>query len=234
MREIDPLLSADTPPTAVLAAQEKCPAGPHRSLVALWLRQPGSPGDLDALLASDLGIEAHRHLLTTEPAHRAALVKLVLSDSDTQAVLTRLVEGKTVLEPALLEALAGWYVKPTALFSTGARSQVLRLFSYAHAAPDGPERTRAARLVLTKATVQAKDDAPLLESARVTLGDRERIGEAAKGLRAPVHLGSPSKESDLVAWGLWLAGCPQEELVRVAEGKKRVPTCGPAGSTQTP
>lgn len=216
MQEIEPLFSREQSP-AVRAAHAKCPDGPHRSLLALWLKLPVEPKALDALLASDLGIEAHAHLLTTEPTHRAALVKLVLADSNTSNVLPHLVDGKTVLEPELLESLAGWYVKPKGLFTTRPRGHVLQLFSFAALSPDGATRTKAARLVLAKAGPD-----PLFESARVALGERARIPQAAKGLKSPVFFGFPATESDLVAFGLKLAGCSQ---VAVADRQKPLPVC---------
>jgi hypothetical protein len=220
MEEIDPLLSRQ-PTDAMRAAQAKCAAGPHRALVALWLKVPLPQAELDALLASDLGFSAHPHLLPAEPLHRAAMVKLVLADSDTDRILARLVEAKTVLEPELLEPLAGWYVKPRGLFTTSPRAQVLSLFSFAAKAPDGAARTKPARLVLAKAKPEA-----ILDAARVALGERERIAAAAAALRSPISQGSPATENDLIAWGS-LAGCSREELILVAAKKKALPVCAP-------
>ena len=201
------------------AAQQQCSPGPHRSLVGLWLKQPLDAKELDALLASDLGNQAHGSLRTTEPLHRAAMVKLVLNDIDTQAVLSQLVDGKTVLEPELLEQLAGWYTNPKGLFTTRPRTSVLLLFSWAAAAPDGPQRTKRAREVLAKASD------PVIETARVVLGDRERLSAAAGGLKTPLSFNAPTSESDLVTFGLGLAGCPRDELIAVAAKRKRLPTC---------
>jgi hypothetical protein len=235
MQEIDPLLSRDATYAGgpmlprLREAQAKCPAGPHRALVALWLTLPVEQKDLDALLVSDLGMEAHTHLRTTEPAHRAALVKLVLENENTEVALGRLVSGKTVLEPALLESLANWYVSPKGLFTTSPRAKVLDLFSFAALAPDGAARTKSARAVFAK----AKAD-PLFESARVAMGERDRMAAAVKGLKSPVYFGSPVSESDLVAYGLKLAGCSQEELVAVTRKEKAMPTCGAPGSVEIP
>jgi hypothetical protein len=224
--EIDPLLArqgreVNSPMLPPLrGAQAKCPEGPRRALVALWLKMPLDPKDLDALLASDFSVEASTHLLSTEPTHRAAMVKLVIAGNSTEIVLSRLVTDRVVLEPELLESLARYYLDPRGLFTTGPRANLLELFAFAAAAPDGAARTKAARLVLSKAKSE-----PMFEVARVVLGDRERLVEAAKGLKAPLSFGDPLTEMDLVPFGLTLAGCSQEELTAVVKGRKRMPGC---------
>ena len=66
---------------------------------------------------------------------------------------------------------------------------------------------------------------PMFEVARVVLGDRERLAEAARGLEAPLSFEGPITGPDLVPYGLQLVGCSQEELIFVSKGKKRVPAC---------
>ena len=126
--------------------------------------------------------------------------------------------------------MAKWFIKPKGFFTTHPRAKVLELFSFAAKAPDGAARTKLARAALAK----AKAD-PMFDSAQVALGDRSRIAAAVKGLRSPVGEGTaPASESDLVAYGLKLAGCSQEELVAVADKKKAMPGCGEPGSVEVP
>ncbi len=205
VEEIAPLISVH-PTDALRAAQAKCSAGPRRALVALWLGSPVDRKELDGLLASELGSLAHPHLRTTEPVHRAAMVKLAIENTNTEVLLNTLVEEKTVLEPELLESLAVWYLNPKGLFPTRARAKVLELFSFAAHAPDGAARTKSARGVLAKATQE-----PVIEAAQVTLGERSHLAGALKGLKSPVYFGYPASEADLITWGLTLAGCPDDE-----------------------
>lgn len=232
MEEIGPALTRELPVSSLRGLREahpKCPEGPHRALVALWLELPVPASELDALLSSDLGSLAHAHLHTTEPVQRAAMVKLAANGTSTPVLLDKLVEAKVVLEPTELETLAGWYLKPKGFFTTSPRAKVLKVFSFSAMAPDGTARTKLARAVFAK----EKAD-PLFESAMVALGDRSRMPAAVRGLRSPVFFGFPATESDLVAYGLKLAGCSQEELVAVADKKKAMPECGPAGSVEVP
>ena len=232
MEAIAPALTRDLPVSSLRglqAAQPACPEGTHRTLVALWLKVPVEAKELDALLSSELGIASHAHLLATDSVQRAAIVKQAAASINEGALLDKLIAEKSVLEPAQLEQLAAWFIKPKSFFSTSPRAKVLKVFSFSAMAPDGAARTKLARAALAK----AKPD-PLFESAQVALGDRTRMTAAVKGIKSPVFFGTPTNESDLVAYGLKVAGCSQEELVAVADKKKSMPECGEPGSAEVP
>ncbi len=221
---LEPMLSKDHP--ELVNELPKCPAGPRRALLALWLGQPADVNEVEQLLTSADGERAHRHLMTREPSHRAAMVKLVRDGRSTQLLLSRLTSDKTVLEPELLASLAEVYVKPKGFFSTHPRAQILRLFDNAARAPDSKTRTKLAREVL------AKNDGVVIDAALLTLGETQRFAAVVKGMKAPVTSGTPAIERDLMPFALQLVGCPVNELVEVADGKKSTPTCGPRPGEQ--
>lgn len=230
LEAIAPALTSDLPVSSLRglqAAHPSCAAGTHRTLVALWLKLPVGAKELDALLSSDLEIDSHKHLLASDPIQRAAMVKEAAASINEGPLLDKLIAEKSVLEPEQLEQLAVWFIKPKSFFSTEPRAKVLKVFSFSAMATDGVARTRLARAALAK----AKPD-PMFDSAQVALGDRTRMAAAVKGIKSPVFFGTPTNESDLVAYGLRLAGCSREELVAVADKKKSMPECGAPGSVE--
>jgi hypothetical protein len=232
MDAIGPALTRDLPVSSLRGLQEahaKCMDGPHRALVGLWLNLPVQAGELNALLNSELEMSTHRYLHASDPIQRAAMVKEVASSINEAVLLDMLIAEKSVLEPAELEQLANWFIKPRSFFTTSPRAKALKVFSFSAMAPDGVARTKLARAALAK----AKPD-PMFDSAIVALGDRSRMPAAVKGIKSPVFFGTPASESDLVAYGLKLAGCSQEELVAVADKKKAMPDCGAPGSVEVP
>lgn len=203
----------------------KCAPGPRRALLSLWLKKTPDEKELEALMASKLADRAQKHLLVTEPSHRAQMVKLIREDKNTQPILASLTFHKTVLEPELLASLAEYYVKPKGFFTTSPRAQILRLFDNA-ASAKAP--TQPAREVLLAALAKSskKDDAALYESALLVLGDASRVAAVSKHVRGPVPLGFPGLEVELPAFALRLIGCSTEQLEALADKKTTSVKCG--------
>ncbi|MGV3619462.1 MAG: hypothetical protein ACO1OB_01520 [Archangium sp.] len=203
----------------------KCPPGPRRALLSLWLKQAPQEKELEALMTSKLSDRAQKHLLVTEPSHRAQMVKLIRQDRNTQPILANLTSHKTVLEPELLASLAEFYVTPKGFFTTSPRAQILRLFDNA-AAAKAP--TREARDVLLAALSRSpkKNEAALYEAGLLALGDRTRIAAVSKHVRGPVPIGSPGLEAELPAFSLRLIGCTVEQLEALAAKKTDSVSCG--------
>lgn len=203
----------------------KCPPGPRRALLSLWLQQAPDEAELEQLMRSKLADRAQKHLLVTEPSHRVQMVKLIRDDKNTQPILTNLTSHQTVLEPELLASLAEYYVKPKGFFTTSPRAQILRLFDNA-ARAKAP--TQSAREVLLAALARSpkKDDVALYQSALLALGDVSRVPEVSKYVRDPVPLGFPGLEVELPAFALRLHGCTVDQLQALADKKTAAVKCG--------
>lgn len=209
---------------------KRCANPGPRALLGLWLKQPVTAADLDALLASDAGRRAQLHLNSKDPVQRAAMLRLFLDDKNAKPVLSRFISEQAVLEPAQLASLATYYLKPREFFATATRADVLQIFDYGARAKDAATRTQPAREVLATALTKTKDkdDVAALRAALLVLGD----GTQPVSVTEPVPLGRATVPSELPAYALRLLGCDTEALRQIAAGAKKASSCGPRPAEQ--